>query len=248
MYDTVVKSRPTVVMNPVPQPVSYGASKQVAGAFASEEQQHPEKSEMERMSPGGYSIPVQIGNGPSTGPTMAGYETPSFIHKGEKAVPSFGVHKQPHLSTPDHLKQEIEKDTNLFVSQFDNVNDSLDKSKIRKWPIILVINGKKKLCQETKEISQEVNSELADLLKAKEVAIKLNNLLVNYEEKLSANQMGQLKLADEITFKELLRHKLIRESQGFRTNQDDFAELDHVNPTDIRKAVHEIKSKLASLN
>ncbi len=104
--------------------------------------------------------------------------------------------------------------------------------------------GKKRLLEETKKISEQVQKELNELFFAKEVAVKLNQVLAHYETKMRKDQLSKLKLADEVTIKNLLRDKLQREMQGFRTSPSEFKELEAVNPADITNIIQNIKLKL----
>ena len=72
----------------------------------------------------------------------------------------------------------------------------------------------------------------------------MRNLIANYEGKMQKDQLSKLKLADEVTIKNLLRNKLQRELQGFRTSPAEYKELEIVNPSDITKIIHDIKLKL----
>ena len=64
-------------------------------------------------------------------------------------------------------------------------------------------------------------------------------------EKMIRDQKAQMKLADEITIKDLLRQKLQREMQGFRVSDTEYEELKQVNPDDIKNIVAKINNKLA---
>lgn len=68
--------------------------------------------------------------------------------------------------------------------------------------------------------------------------------MAQYETKMRKDELSKLKLSDEITIKNLLRDKLQREMQGFRTSPQEFKELDIVNPDDITNIIMGIKSKL----
>ena len=109
-----------------------------------------------------------------------------------------------------------------------------------------MVDGKKRICAETQSLSTQIEAELKDLLFAKEVAIKMRNVLANYEGKMRKEQLSKLKLADEVTIKNLLRDKLQRELQGFRTSPSEFKELEVINPADITNIIRDIKLKLGS--
>ena len=106
------------------------------------------------------------------------------------------------------------------------------------------MQGKARLDEEAKKLAAEVEADLKELLKIKEVSIKMNNLMAAYEIKMRKDQLSKLKLSDEITIKNLLRDKLQREMQGFRTSPQEYKELDIVNPADITNIIAGIKTKL----
>jgi hypothetical protein len=108
-----------------------------------------------------------------------------------------------------------------------------------------VNEGKERLEKEAKELKEEAQKEVMDLLEAKNVALIMQNLLYQYESKLKLDQLSQLKLADEVTLKNLLKEKLHREIQGFRTSADEYKELEKVNPNDIAQIITQIKQKLS---
>jgi hypothetical protein len=72
----------------------------------------------------------------------------------------------------------------------------------------------------------------------------MQTVIANYEVKMRKDQLSKLKLADEVTIKNLLRDKLHREMQGFRTAPGEFKELEMVNPADITRIIHSIKLKI----
>ena len=64
----------------------------------------------------------------------------------------------------------------------------------------------------------------------------------NYEKMLTKDKLSNLKLSDNITIKNLLRDKLHREIQGFRTSKQEFKELDIVDPESISNIILRIKN------
>ena len=71
-------------------------------------------------------------------------------------------------------------------------------------------------------------------------------VLSHYTEKLHKDQLSELKLADIVTVKAMLRDKLHREIQGFRSTPSDYKELEKINPEDVEKVINQIKLKLNS--
>lgn len=129
-------------------------------------------------------------------------------------------------------------DIKTFLSQFENSKDKADKIKT-------IMEGKSRLYQHAKEIKETVSVYLDELLEAKKLAIRLNNIVHKYEAKALNDQKSKsLKLADQITVKELLKDKIHREIQGVRIPSSDYSELDQVNPADIERISLEVSSKL----
>lgn len=71
--------------------------------------------------------------------------------------------------------------------------------------------------------------------------MKLSNLNNYYTTKIKRDQLSALKLSDVITIKNALRNKIHKEIQGYRTAPSEYAELDHVNPSDLEIIMKNIK-------
>jgi hypothetical protein len=135
-------------------------------------------------------------------------------------------------------EEAMETDIKVFLKQFENSKDKADKVKI-------VQDGKTRLLKDVKEIKEAISAHLAELMEAKKLAIKLNNLVHKYEKKAIADAKSEnLKLADEITVKEILKDKLHREIQGMRVPPSEYKELEIVNPDDITNITRQILQKL----
>jgi predicted house-cleaning noncanonical NTP pyrophosphatase (MazG superfamily) len=107
-----------------------------------------------------------------------------------------------------------------------------------------VQEGKKKLAAEVQALKDNVQKEIDKILEAKEVSVLLNNLLFKYEVEINNQRESQFKIADEVTLKNLLKEKLYKEIQGFRTSSSDYEELNKVKPEDINDVITQIKHKL----
>lgn len=70
-------------------------------------------------------------------------------------------------------------------------------------------------------------------VKYNRVALKLSNLNNYYSTKIKRDQLSELKLSDVITYKNILREKLHKEIQGFRTSPSQYQELEKINANDI---------------
>jgi hypothetical protein len=124
MYSTVIDRHATSVVHPVPQPTNYQVHPAAARAFQSEPQLDVIKS-----TPGAYSIPVKIQGSGINDPTLSGYETPNFIHKGEKKLaPNSGSHHPVNIQTD--MQMTVQDDIQSFVAQFDNSHDKEERIKI----------------------------------------------------------------------------------------------------------------------
>lgn len=53
-----------------------------------------------------------------------------------------------------------------------------------------------------------------------------------------------MKLSDVISLKELLRNKIQKELQGFRTASADYASLDKINPDDVKEIMKKINAEI----
>jgi len=132
----------------------------------------------------------------------------------------------------------MEHDIKKFLTQFENTKDKADRIKI-------VLDGKARLFKEAKEIKEVISGHLADLMEAKKLAIRLNNLVHKYEKKALDDQKDvDLKLADQITIKEILKDKIHREVQGMRISPTEYSELSQANQQDLDKITKDVYDKL----
>jgi len=234
MYSTVINRHPTVIRHQIPQPTNVGVNAVASSAFAVDPAQTLADHKLQN---GAYSIPVQISSGAIKDPTLSGYETPNFIHKGEKKIQETSEETMNNIDPAKFLKSNMEKDIGNFLAQFDNAKDKSERTKS-------LIEGKKQLQNQMSEISKNIQKEIRELLHAKEVALKLSNLNNYYTTKIRRDQLSALKLSDVITIKNVLRNKIHKEIQGFRTAPSQYNELDNVNPSDIAIIMKNIKLAL----
>jgi len=234
IYNTVITGHKTGVAHPIPQPVTYAVNQLTVQAFAINSPE--EGSRPEELAPGAYSIPVKVGGSTIGDATLSGYETPSFIHKKETIKTNEKAKSTTKQEDP-HPEQTVADEMNTFIGQFENSKDKAERSNI-------LLQGKTRLAAESQELRKKIEADIKELLFAKEVAIKLNNLIVNYEQKLTKDTLSKMKLSDEITIKNLLRDKLQREMQGFITSPGEYKELDAINPEDLQRIIGQIKQKI----
>jgi len=187
------------------------------------------------------SIPVSLTKQPiRNDPTLSGYETPQITHtkpshSDDEATSFLEKKKKTHVDKA--LKTAIEDDIHQFLTQFENTKDKEDKIKV-------MIEGKQRLFHETEELEAAINADIQDLLEVKVLAVKLNNLVKKYDEKMMKDLKDRsLKLADVITIKDLLRDKIHKEMQGIRVSTEEYKELDQVNPADINDISKKITDK-----
>jgi hypothetical protein len=186
-------------------------------------------------------IPVNLGTLGSD-PTLKGYEIPNYKKSRNSEETSF-LEKTKKTKTETKFaemapEEAMETDIKTFLKQFENSKDKAERVKT-------IQDGKTRLLKDVKEIKDAISAHLAELMEAKKLAIKLNNLVHKYEKKAIADAKSEnLKLADEITVKEILKDKLHREIQGMRVPPSEYKELEMVNPDDITTITKEILHKL----
>ena len=74
--------------------------------------------------------------------------------------------------------------------------------------------------------------------------MKLTNLNNYYSTQFKTTQLSGLRLSEVIGIKELLRNKILKEIQGFRTAPSDYSELDKVNKNDVEDIMRRIKHEM----
>ena len=104
--------------------------------------------------------------------------------------------------------------------------------------------GRKKLEKEIDALKLTVQREIENILGAKEAAVLLHNLSLKYDTEI-ARKNADLQIADEVTLKKMLKEKVYKEIQGFRTYPQEYTELDKVIPDDIKNVIVQIKQKLS---
>lgn len=193
-------------------------------------------------------IPVKISNDLIKGdPTLSGYQTPEFRHVENKEVSNNYDRGTNFIETKAKAASEkkvkeidevVHEDINHFVQQLGNKAASQSKIDILK-------EGSGRLSEQIEELKRKATDDCDYLIEGKKVALRLNNLLERYHNKMIQDAKGQkLRLANEITLKNLLRDKIAREMQGFRISSEEFKELEQVNPQDIQKIYSAVEKKI----
>ena len=128
MYSTVINSHTTAIKHETPQPRGLGVHPAAAGAFAVDPAQTlaMHEGEVQKVSAGAYSIPVQMNAASHNGD---GFETPNFMHKKERKVEeSEGMQTGSESTDPKvFLRNSMEKDISEFTAQFDNTKDKAER-------------------------------------------------------------------------------------------------------------------------
>jgi hypothetical protein len=238
----VYENHKTSVIHPQAQPMNVPLpNKETSFIFSSEGAQQTGNQLLLDQVSNNVRIPVNLGSLGSD-PTLKGYETPNY-QKSRESDESMFLEKTKKSKTESKFsvmapEEAMETDIKVFLKQFENSKDKADKVKI-------VQDGKTRLLKDVKEIKEAISAHLAELMEAKKLAIKLNNLVHKYEKKAIADAKSEnLKLADEITVKEILKDKLHREIQGMRVPPSEYKELEIVNPDDITNITRQILQKL----
>ena len=243
IYTPIFEGHKTTVIHPQPQPRHVSLpSREALYTFSSEGAQSTGEQLLSQMIGGDISIPVNLGQLPSD-PTLKGYETPNYEKKPASSQElSFLEKKKKNKMMTLDLDESVEIDMKTFIKQFENTKDKDEKIKV-------ILDGKTRLLNEAREIKESVNKDLQELLESKKVAILLHNLINKYEKRAQDSaKSNRLRLADEITIKELLKDKLSREIQGLRLPIADYKELEQVDPFQIEQLTQEVVSKTTGGN
>jgi len=235
MYSTVIERHATVITHPMIQPMSSSVTSTGAQSLSNGMNPSPPSVEMDRLSPGAYSIPVKIQGGAINDPTLSGYESPKFIETKEKILPG-----AEGVALPD-------VGATLTVTSADDVKEftaKLGAAHNKEEKLETLQEGKKKLAAEVEALKSNIQKEIDSILQAKEVSVLLHNLLIKYEAEINNQRDSQFKIADQVTLKNLLKEKLYKEIQGFRTSSSEYEELNKVKPEDINDVISQIKQKL----
>lgn len=245
LYSTVISSKKTTVIHPSPTPKNVRLPKEALYTFSSEGSQTTGNELLQKVA--NASVPVNLGSIKNDNPTMKGYETPSYdkpsksqdSKSSSESTESFFQKKEVVKSKFDMTPEEVIKgDINTFLDQFKNTRDVSDK-------VNVMVEGKNRLLNEINEIKETLLKDIDDLMGSKKLAIRLNNLVHKYEKRAQdAEQAKLLRLADEITVKDLIKEKIHREIQGLRSSPTQFQELEMVNKDDISRVTKEVLNKL----
>jgi hypothetical protein len=125
MYSTVIDRHPTVITHPIAQPVSSSVPSAASAQLSAGYNPSP-PNELERLSPGAYSIPVKIQGGALNDPTLAGYESPNFISKKEKILPGLEI-TTPLPDAGINISSASTEDLKQLTAKLSASNDKKEK-------------------------------------------------------------------------------------------------------------------------
>jgi hypothetical protein len=242
MYDTVITAKSTSIRHGDENVGGFGSSIQTSKGALSMFQ----GGEINRLSQGEMAIPVKLEmkSNLMQDPTLANYETPSFLSKGQEkhALPLESKYPEPiRLPKVPMISPNIQATSQLDAKK---IKEHLKKANNSKQIIAALSQEKKRLKSEARGITDKVEAQVNELLKTKEMSSRLNSLLERYTLKMKKDDLKKIKLADRVEIKNELKQKLFKEIQGFRVKGDQFKEVDKVDKSDLQKIVNSIKKKL----
>jgi hypothetical protein len=237
MYDTVITPHSTSISHSGEnQPKTFQVSPGTLALFN-------QRTELKQLSKGEMALPVKIQMNANlvSDPTLANYETPSFLHLKQSPAEKLQYPEPIQLPKVPMLTPNIQA-----VSQSDikKIKETLKKTRNLKEKMTALRLEEKRLRNDAKGITNKVEEYVNELLKSKEISSKLNKLLEQYTLKMKKDELKKLRLADRVEIKNELKQKLFKEIQGFRIKGDQFKEVDKVDKSDILKIVNQIKKKL----
>jgi len=104
-----------------------------------------------------------------------------------------------------------------------------------KQKIFSLDQEEKRIKSEAQNITNIVKKEIDNLLSAKRVGKKLNNLLSKYTAKVQREQMDRLKFSNRSQINNELKAKLQREINGIRSSPNDFKHISTIDKSDLKK-------------
>lgn len=239
LYSTVVMSHTTSVIHPS-KPIgkpNIMANSAVADQFAG----------VPELPKGSFRSQVRVADlGDSDESGLKNLEKPVFINKGQKTVSENTVKSEEHPANPLTGKKLTNSVANAALLDAKTIKENLKKLKEteRFKKLRAVQRAKSSLLKDAMNIKKSILKETNNLLGAKSAAMSLNDVLNNYQRRLSMDRTAHLKLTDRVEVKNELKTKLIAEIQGFRTRPASFKELLKVDKNMMKNVVRDIKSQL----
>ena len=141
-----------------------------------------------------------------------------------------GVSDKPWNS----MQQEVQ--ANLERMHVEMVEKPKEKANI-------LFEGRNRLQEEARRLGGEVRLAVGNLMKSRELALRLNALLVRYQTKLDKDT-AVLPIPDQVQLRQELTVKLMAELEGIRLPSDKFATIQKANPEVIDEVIRKVKAKL----
>jgi hypothetical protein len=236
LYSTVVTSHNTSVVHPI-KPLgnpNIALNSNAAYLFGDH------KNEIERLTPGKFSTPVQISDLDSAEDKKFGkLEKPVFIHKGQKDIHEVEEKDKPESKAIEPIRAAASLDKHEIADKLAKLKTG-EKNKRK----MIIRNSRKHLIDEAKKVKKSIAGLTNGLLDSKDTSLALNAILGKYEARLARDKVSKLKLVDRVEAKNQLKNKLIAEIEGLRTRATSFPELLKVDKTVIAHIVADIKKQL----
>ena len=186
-------------------------------------------------------IPVSFETDTSKSTKLQNYEIPVLknsknndLNFVEKLAKKITTKNRLDMMPLEAISQDIKNISSMKFNSEDNI------SKHNK-----IYEERESLIKDSIDLKTSVIADISNLLKAKVIAVRINNLVENYEKKLIDMQEDKrLKLSDEMDLKKMLKEKLKAEVQGIRTTDSQFKDLEKLNPDDVKKVTDQVISSL----
>ena len=186
-------------------------------------------------------IPVSFETDTSKSTKLQNYEIPVLknsknndLNFVEKLAKKITTKNRLDMMPLEAISQDIKNISSMKFNSEDNM------SKHNK-----IYEERESLIKDSIDLKTSVIADISNLLKAKVIAVRINNLVENYEKKLIDMQEDKrLKLSDVMDLKKMLKEKLKAEVQGIRTTDSQFKDLEKLNPDDVKKVTDQVISSL----
>ena len=186
-------------------------------------------------------IPVSFETDTSKSTKLQNYEIPVLknsknndLNFVEKLAKKITTKNRLDMMPLEAISQDIKNISSMKFNSEDNI------SKHNK-----IYEERESLIKDSIDLKTSVIADISNLLKAKVIAVRINNLVENYEKKLIDMQEDKrLKLSDVMDLKKMLKEKLKAEVQGIRTTDSQFKDLEKLNPDDVKKVTDQVISSL----
>lgn len=126
MYSTIFSGHPTVIKHPTPQPTNLGVHPDSAKAFALSE----EGTRLaEKLKKGSYAVPVSLHSDKNSDISFVQSKENKLRKESEKELENS---KNLEVGQSSYLKDNFNKDVNLFLDNLENKKDKTEKIQVCK--------------------------------------------------------------------------------------------------------------------